>query len=157
MYIYRCMENLRVIQVKVVAPEKPLDINTFPKNNPDVDFTIYVCLKISLCGYGQLRYPKILYVDLGLSAQTKITVLDIKPMPYSFASSVLSLSPNLQYLILSLCLTPPYVSPVLIPHKKRMMFHNDYHCLIDNKCLRTHLLFHLSFDVGVTFEMTRTG
>jgi hypothetical protein len=25
------MENLRVIQVKVVVPEKPLDINTFPK------------------------------------------------------------------------------------------------------------------------------
>jgi hypothetical protein len=69
------MENLRVIRVKVVAPEKPLDVNT-PKYNPDVDFTIYICLKISLCGYGQLRYPKILYVDLGLSAKTKITVLD---------------------------------------------------------------------------------
>jgi hypothetical protein len=39
------MENLRVIQVKVVAPEKLLDINTFPKNNPDVDFTIYVVSK----------------------------------------------------------------------------------------------------------------
>jgi hypothetical protein len=48
------MENLRVIRVKVVAPEKPLDVNTFPKNNPDVDFTIYIRLKISLCGYGQL-------------------------------------------------------------------------------------------------------
>ncbi len=83
------MENLRVIWVKVVAPEKLLDVNTFPKNNPDVDFTIYVCLKISLCGYGQLWYPKILYVDLGLSATTKITVLDIKPTPYPLASSVL--------------------------------------------------------------------
>ena len=65
------MENLRVIRVKVVAPEKLLDVNTFPKNNPDVDFTIYDCLKISLCGYGQLRYPKKLYVDLGLSVKTK--------------------------------------------------------------------------------------
>ncbi len=34
------MENLRVIRVEVIAPEKPLDINTFPKNNPNVDFTI---------------------------------------------------------------------------------------------------------------------
>ncbi len=39
------MENLRVIRFKVVAPEKPLDINTFPKNNPDVDFTLYVVSK----------------------------------------------------------------------------------------------------------------
>jgi hypothetical protein len=65
------MENLRVIRVEVIAPEKPLDVNTFSKNNPIVDFTIYNCLKISLCGYGQLRYPKILYVDLGLSVKTK--------------------------------------------------------------------------------------
>ncbi len=39
------MENFRVIWVKVVAPEKPLDVNTFPKNNPDVDFSIYVVSK----------------------------------------------------------------------------------------------------------------
>ncbi len=39
------MENLRVIWVKVVVPEKPLDINTFPKNNPNVDFTIYIVSK----------------------------------------------------------------------------------------------------------------
>ncbi len=65
------MENLRVIRVEVIAPEKALDVNTFPKNNPNVDFTIYNCLKISPCGYGQLRYPKILYVDLGLSVKTK--------------------------------------------------------------------------------------
>ncbi len=42
---YTSMENLRVIQVKVVAPEKLLDVNTFPKNNPDVDFTIYIVSK----------------------------------------------------------------------------------------------------------------
>jgi hypothetical protein len=39
------MENLRVVRVKVVTPEKLLDINTFPKNNPDVDFTIYIVSK----------------------------------------------------------------------------------------------------------------
>jgi hypothetical protein len=38
------MENLRVIRVKVVAPEKPLDVNTF-KNNADVDLTICVVPK----------------------------------------------------------------------------------------------------------------
>ena len=41
----KIMENLRVIRVKVVAPEKLLDVNTFPKNNPNVDFTIYVASK----------------------------------------------------------------------------------------------------------------
>ncbi len=51
---YTSMENLRVIQVKVVAPEKPLDLNTFPKNNPDVDFTIYIvskylCVDLASC------------------------------------------------------------------------------------------------------------
>ncbi len=40
-----CIKNPRVIRVKVVAPEKPLDVNTFPKNNPDVDFTIYIVSK----------------------------------------------------------------------------------------------------------------
>jgi hypothetical protein len=42
------MVNSRVTRVKVVAPEKPLGVNTF-KNNPDVDLTIYVCLKIVQC------------------------------------------------------------------------------------------------------------
>ncbi len=39
------MENFRVIRVKIVAPEKSLDVNIFPKNNPDVDFTIYIVSK----------------------------------------------------------------------------------------------------------------
>jgi hypothetical protein len=39
------MVNFRVIRVKVVAPEKPLDKNTFSQNNPDADFTIYVVWK----------------------------------------------------------------------------------------------------------------
>ncbi len=38
------MVNLRVIRVKVVAPEKQLDVNTF-KNNPDVDLSICVVPK----------------------------------------------------------------------------------------------------------------
>ncbi len=41
---YADMENLRVIRVKVVVPEKPLDVNTFTKNN-HVDFTIYIVSK----------------------------------------------------------------------------------------------------------------
>jgi hypothetical protein len=65
------MENLRVIQVEVIAPDKPLNANTSSKNNLNVDFTICNCLKISLCGYGQLQYPKILYVDLELPVKTK--------------------------------------------------------------------------------------
>jgi hypothetical protein len=65
------MENFRVIRVEVIAPEKPLDANTSSKNNLNVNFNICKHLKISLCGYGQLRYPKILYVDLGLSVKTK--------------------------------------------------------------------------------------
>ncbi len=47
------MENLRVIRVKVVAPDKPLDVNTF-KNNPDVDLTIciipkYLSVEMAIC------------------------------------------------------------------------------------------------------------
>jgi hypothetical protein len=43
------MENLRVIQVKVVAPEKLLDINTFPKNNPIYVVTKYICVDMASC------------------------------------------------------------------------------------------------------------
>ena len=48
------MENLKVIRVKVVVPEKALDVNTFPKNNTDVDFTIYIvskyfCVDMFIC------------------------------------------------------------------------------------------------------------
>ncbi len=48
------MENFRVIRVKVVAPEKLLDVNTFPKNNPNVDFIIcivskYLCVDMASC------------------------------------------------------------------------------------------------------------
>ncbi len=48
------MVNFRVIRVKVVAPEKPLDVNIFPKNNPDADLTIYavskyLCVDMASC------------------------------------------------------------------------------------------------------------
>ncbi len=48
------MVNFRVIWVKVVAPEKLLDVNIFPKNNPDADFTIYVVskyLRVDMASY----------------------------------------------------------------------------------------------------------
>ncbi len=143
------MVNFRVIRVKVVAPEKPLDVNIFLKL-PWCRFYCLLCLKISLCWYGQLRYPKIHYVDLDhQSKSTKCwprfkTHATLSPFTY-----VLSLSPslpNLQYLVLSFCAfcpIPRYVLPVLIPHKKHMMFEYDYHWLIVNKRLRMHLLFHL--------------
>ncbi len=138
---------MSVIWVKVVAPEKLLNVNTFPKI-PWCRFHYLHYLKISLCWYGQFRYPKILYIDLGLSVKTKITVLDFKPTPFSLPLSMFSPSlPNPQYLILSLSvfrLFPHYVLPAVISHKKRMMFKYDYHCLIDNKSLQMHLLFHLS-------------
>jgi hypothetical protein len=34
-----------VIRVEVIAPEKLLDVNTFPKNNLNVDSTIYIVSK----------------------------------------------------------------------------------------------------------------
>ncbi len=139
------MANFRVIQVKVVMPEKLLDVNTFPKI-PWCRFYYIHCLKIisvliwlfvisknTLCWFNQLN------VDLNL----KLTPFSLPPL--SFSPSL----PISQYLVLSfctLCLIPHYFSPVLIPHKKRMMFGYDYHCLIDNKCLRTHLLFHLALE-----------
>jgi hypothetical protein len=48
------MENLRVIRVKVVAPEKPLDVNTFPKITLILTllFTIvskYLCVDMASC------------------------------------------------------------------------------------------------------------
>ncbi len=94
------------------------------------------CLKISLCWYGCLRYPKILCVDL--DHQSKSTNVDhnLKPTPFSLSASSFSPSlPNSQHLVLSLCalcLIPHYVLPVLISHKKCMMFKYDYHWLTIN-------------------------
>ncbi len=33
------------------------------------------------------------------------------------------------------------------------MFHYDYHCLIDNKRLRTHLLFHLYLRYNTCYSL----
>jgi hypothetical protein len=151
-YIYIIyMENFRVIRVKIVAPEKSLDVNIFPKNNPDVDFTIYIVSKY-LCWYDQLRYPKILcwFRTIGQNQnncpQNPRCILSLAP----FSPSL----PSLQYLVLSLCVLcpiPHYVSPGMIPHKKCMIFNYDYHCLID-KCLRMHLLFHLYLQYDICHE-----
>ncbi len=144
--LYAVMVNVSVIWVKVVAPEKPLEVNTFPKI---LWCRLYClrCLKISLCWFGHLQYPKILCVDLDhWSKSTKLltSILNLRRSlsPLKFSPSL----PNLQYLVLSfcvLCLIPHYVLPVLISHKNRMMFEYGYHWLIDNKHLRMHLLFHL--------------
>jgi hypothetical protein len=50
----------------------------------------------------------------------------------------------------SLSVCSAYDSPVLISHKKHMMFLYHYHCLIDNKSLRTHKLFHLPLRYNIS-------
>ncbi len=72
-------------------------------------------------------------------------------MPYSLTAAVQSLSPPFCNNSLSLSVCSAYVSPVLIPHKKCMMFPYDYQCLIDNKHLRTHELFHLYLRYNIRF------
>jgi hypothetical protein len=52
------MENLRVIRVEVVVPEKLLDVNTFSKNNPNVDFTIYFVSKYLCVGMASCDIQK---------------------------------------------------------------------------------------------------
>jgi hypothetical protein len=116
--------------------------------------TVY---SVSKNWYGHLGEPKILCVDLDhLSKSTNID-LNLKPSPFSL--SPLTFSPShrtLQPLFLSfcaLCLIPHYILPVLILHKKCMMFKHDL-SLIDNKHLRTHLLFHLSPRIQYTIVIS---
>ncbi len=142
-----CMVNFRVIRVKVVAPEKPLDVNIFLKITlmPIRLFTLSQNISVLIWPVAISKNTSCWFRTIG---QNQIIVPDIKPTPFSLSFHLCSLplSPNSQYLVLSfctLCLIPLYVLPVMIPHKKRMMFRYDYHCLIDNKCLRMHLLFHL--------------
>ncbi len=101
------MVNFRVIRVKVVTPEKPLDVNIFPKI-PWCQFYYLHCLKISLCWYGQLRYPKILYVDLDdQSKSTKCWPQFKTHAALSPSTYVLSLSPQSAiYHSLFLCFLP---------------------------------------------------
>ncbi len=121
---------------RIIAGNKHLS-----KKYPQCRFRYLHCLKISLCWYGHLWYPKILCVDL--DHQSKSTNVDpnLKPMPFSLSQSLHSLSlPNSQHLVLSLCalcLIPHYVLPVLISHKKCMMLEYDYHCLTINDWGRT--------------------
>ncbi len=80
--------------------------------------------------------------------QNQIIVNNLKPTPFSLSPSTFSPSlPNPQSLsFCTICLTPRYVQPALILHKKHMMFEYDNHGLIDNKHLRMHLLFHLALE-----------
>ncbi len=108
---------------------------------PRCQFDYLPCLKISLCWYGRLWYPKILYIDLDHRSKSTNVDLNLKPTPLSLSPSLFSPSlPNLQHVVLSLCalcLIPRYVLPVLISHKKRMMFEYDYHWLTINVWGRT--------------------
>ncbi len=115
------------------------------ENNLDVDCTVYIVSKY-LC-VDMAKNTLCWFRTIG---QNQIIVPDLRSTLFSLPSSIFSPSlPNPQYLVLSFCafcLTPRYVLPALIPHKKRMMFEYDYHWLIDNKHLRTHLLFHLALE-----------
>jgi hypothetical protein len=148
------MANFRVIWVKVVAPEKLLDLNTFSKNTLMLIllFTLSqnnLCVDMAICDIQKyLCWFDQLNVDLNL----KPTPLSLPPLMFSPSL------PNPQYLVLSfctLCLIPLYILPVLIPHKKRMIIEYDYHCLIDNKSLRTHLLFHLALKYNILLWLLR--
>jgi hypothetical protein len=66
------MENLMVIRVEVIAPEKPLDVNTSSKNIAHVDSIICKRPKISSVLIWSVAIAKNTYVDLGLSVRTKI-------------------------------------------------------------------------------------
>ncbi len=65
------MENLMVIRVEVIAPEKLLDVNTSSKNIAHVDSIICKCPKISSVLIWSVAIAKNTYVDLGLSVRTK--------------------------------------------------------------------------------------
>jgi hypothetical protein len=70
----------------VIAPEKPLDVNTSSKNIVHVDSIICKRPKISSVLIWSVAIAKNTYVDLGLSS--------IKPTLYSRSVSSLSLSPH---------------------------------------------------------------
>jgi hypothetical protein len=97
------MENLMVIRVEVIAPEKPLDVNTFSKNIVHVDSIICKRPKISSVLIWPVAIAKNTYVDLGLSVRTKNNYPQLKPRR-TLTLSLLSPSlPILQYLALSFC------------------------------------------------------
>ncbi len=137
------LENFRVIRVEVIPPEKPLDANTSSKNNPDVDFTICKRLKYLCVDMASYNIQKYFMLIQDYQSKPKIIVPDKTHAVFSHCLRSISLSP-FRNISLSLSVFSAYVSPGLIPHKKCMMLYYDYHCLIDNKRLRMHELFHLS-------------
>jgi hypothetical protein len=58
--ILTSMENLMVIRVEVIAPEKPLDVNNFSKNIVHVDSIICKHPKISFMLIWSIAIAKIL-------------------------------------------------------------------------------------------------
>jgi hypothetical protein len=88
------MENLMVIRVEVIAPEKPLVVNTSSKNIISVDSIICKRPRISFVLTWSVAIAKNNYVDLGLSVRTKNKLSSIKPTLYSRSVSSLSLSPH---------------------------------------------------------------
>ncbi len=97
----------------------------------------YLCVDMASC---DIQKYFMLIQDYG--SKPKITVLDKTHAVFSLCLRSIPLSPFCNS-SLSLFVFSAYVLPGLISHKKRMMCYSDYHCLIDNKHLRTHKLFHL--------------
>jgi len=101
------MENLMVIRVEVIAPEKPLDVNTSSKNIIHVDFIICKRPKISSVLIWSVAIAKNTYVDLGLSVRTQNSHPRLNPrctLALSLPSPSLPIS---QYLALSFCVICP--------------------------------------------------
>ena len=73
------MENLMVIRVEVIAPEKPLDVNNLSKNIVHVDSIICKHPKISFMLIWSVAIAKNNYVDLGLLVRTKNNCPRLKP------------------------------------------------------------------------------
>jgi hypothetical protein len=116
------MENLMVIRVEVIAPEKPFDVNTSSKNIIHVDFIICKHPKISSVLIQSVAIAKNTYVDLGLSVRTKNSHPRLNPCcTLALSLFSLSLSPFCN-ISLSLSVCSVHDSPVMISHKKRMMF-----------------------------------
>ncbi len=145
-FLCQLMANFRVIWVKVVAPEKPLDVNIFPKI-PWSRFYYLHCLKII----------SVLIWPFAISKNTLCWLRLTRCWPQFKTHAALSLhlhslplSPirnvSFSLSLCTLCLIPLYVLPVLIPHKKCMLFEYDYHWFTENICPRMHLLFHLALE-----------
>jgi hypothetical protein len=92
------MENIMVIRVEVIAPEKLLDVNISSKNIIHVNFIICKRPKISSVLIWSVAIAKNTYVDLGLSVRTKNSHPRLNPR-CTLALSLLSLSLSLHFAI----------------------------------------------------------